>query len=93
MNKNRKIKTLEKQNAFLYKENRELRNKIPSQEYANKMDRALSQFENINDNLMLLYQEQHRNQRKRRQIYWKYQLAILWIRLKQWCALELRFHS
>lgn len=93
MTKNRKIRALEKQNASLYKENRELRNKIPAQEYASKMDRTLDQFENINDHLMLLYQEQYRNQRKRRQIYWQYQLAILWIRLKQWCALELRFHS
>lgn len=92
MTKNRKIKTLEKQNASLYKENRELRTRIPSQEYANKMDRSLDRFESINDNLMLLYQEQYRNQRRRRHIYRKYQLAILWIRLKQWCTLELRLH-
>lgn len=93
MTKNRKIKKLEKQNTSLCKENQELRNKIPSQEYASKMDRALDHFESINDNLILLYQEQYQNQRRRRRIYWKYQLAILWIRLKQYCSLKLLLHS
>lgn len=93
MNKNRKIKTLKQQNAFLRKENLKLRNKVPSQEYANKMDLARKHFESINNSLMLLYQEQHRNQLKRRRIYWKYQFAILGVRLKQWCALKLRYHN
>lgn len=81
----RKIKHLEKQNDTLRKQNRELRNKIPIQEYASKIDQSLDRFESINDNLIQLYHELHCNRLRHRQIYWKYQLAILWIKMKHWC--------
>lgn len=81
----RKYKRLEKQNDALRKQNRELRNKIPLQEYASKIDQSLDRFENINDDLIQLYHELHRNRLRHRHIYWKYQLATLWIKLKHWC--------
>lgn len=81
----RKIKRLEKQNQTLQRQNRELRNKIPTQEYASKIDRSLERFESINDGLVDLYHELHRNRLQHRHIYWKYQFAVLWIKLKRWC--------
>lgn len=81
----RKIKRLEKQNETLRKQNLELRNKIPIQEYASRIDQSLDRFENINDDLIQLYHELHRNRLRHRHIYWKYQLMVLWIKLKHWC--------
>lgn len=81
----RKMKRLEKQNETLRKQNRDLRNIIPTREYASKIDQSLDRFENINDDLIQLYHDLHRNRLRHRQIYWKYQLMLLWIKLKHWC--------
>lgn len=81
----RKIRHLEKENDNLRRQNRDLRNQIPSSEYADKIDRSLERFEHINDDLMQLYLELHRNQRLRRYTYWKYRFAIFRIKLQQWC--------
>ncbi len=83
MTRNRKIKRLEKQNQALRQQNQALRNKIPAEEYANKMNRSLERFENINDDLTDLYHQLCRNRLQHKNIYLKYQLGILWIRLKQ----------
>ena len=83
----RKVKRLEKQNDTLRKQNQELRNKIPTQEYASKIEQSLERFESINDDLIQLYHELHRNRLRHRHIYWKYQLMVLWIKLKRWCRL------
>lgn len=85
MTKNRKIKRLEKQNQALQQQNQELRNKIPTEEYASRIDRSLEQFESINDDLIDLYHQLHRNRLQRRYTYWKYQFAILLIKWKHWC--------
>lgn len=81
----RKIKRLEKQNDHLRRENHDLGNQIPSSEYADKIDRSLERFEHINDDLMQLYLELHKNQRLRIHTYWKYRFAIFRIKLLQWC--------
>lgn len=81
----RKIKHLEKQNNNLRRQNHDLRNQIPTSEYADKIDRSLERFERINDDLMQLYLELHRNQRLRIHTYWKYCFAIFRVKLQQWC--------
>lgn len=86
MTKNRTIKHLKQQNERLRRQNLELKNKIPSAEYAEQLERALDRFENINDNLLQLYLERCHNQWQRRITYWKYRLAILWIKLQQRCS-------
>lgn len=81
--KNRKIKRLEKQNNILRNRNTELRKKIPTIEYARKIDKSLDTFENINDELLQLYKELHKNRIQRKNTYWKYKLGILKIQIKQ----------
>lgn len=83
MTKNRKIKHLEKQNKTLRKKNKELRSQIPTREYIKKMNKSFDEFENINEELLKLYKELHKDRIRGKKHYWKYQFGILKIHIKQ----------
>lgn len=80
---NQNIKYLKKQNDILRKQNQKLRNQISTQEYAIKLKHSLDRFDRINDDLIQLYHDLHHNHLRHKHIYWKYQLMILWIKLKK----------
>lgn len=83
MRKNRTVKRLEHQNDMLRKRNTELRKQIPTRNYTKKIENALDQFENINDELLQLYKKLHKDRIQRKKTYWKYKLGILKIHIKQ----------
>ena len=61
----------------------DLRSQIPTHEYMKKIDKSLDKFEDINDELLQLYKELHKNRIQRKNTYWKYRLGILKIYIKQ----------
>lgn len=87
MTKNRKIKRLQKQNDSLIKQNIELRNKIPTAEYARKMDRDLDRFEDINDELLKLYHEMHVMKLKNKGTAFRYKFGVFKIKVRQFLGM------
>lgn len=60
-----------------------LRQKIPIDEYAKKIDEGLEKFDQINDDLVKLYKQLHACQLKNKKTAIRYRLEIFMIKLKQ----------
>ncbi|MCH5267775.1 MAG: hypothetical protein J1E62_05460 [Lachnospiraceae bacterium] len=78
-----KIKRLKKQNENLIEQNIKLRKKIPTKEYAKRIDKDIERFESINDDLLKLYKELHKCSLQNKRTAWKYMVGVFCIKIKQ----------
>lgn len=83
MTKKMKIKRLKQQNEKLIEQNMKLRQKIPMDEYAKKIDESLEKFDDINDDLVKLYRQLHMCRLQNKRTGLRYRLGIWGIKIRQ----------
>lgn len=83
MTKKMKIKRLKQQNDYLMKQNMKLRQKIPMEEYAKRIDQNLEKLGRINDDLVKLYKQLYRCILKSKRTTLRYRLEILMLKVRQ----------